>query len=79
MAFLLCMCVGYVSGVRQYRTFGSGAGRLYVACVLFFNVFSRVLTFYKFTTTLHFVVWMWYFYNYVLSVVRENQNFRLPF
>ena len=43
MAFLLCMCVGYVSGVRQYRTFGSGAGRLYVACVLFFNVFSRVL------------------------------------
>ena len=42
MAFLLCMCVGYVSGVRQYpyRTFGSGAGRLYVACVLFFNAFQ---------------------------------------
>ena len=43
----------------------------------YFSMFS--VGFYKFTTTLHFVVWMWYFYNYVLSVVRENQNFRLPF
>ena len=43
----------------------------------YFSMFS--VGFYKFTTTLHFVVWMWYFYNYVLSVVRENQNCRLPF